>query len=325
MIIFLCGPDTYRLREKLNQLKEKFIREVDNSGGNIFVFDEDSADLDKLKSAFFTYSFLVKKKMVILERIAHFKKEILKEISTWLKRLDEDKNLILIAWEGEAAKNRKIKDKNSYLELIDRLRTIKYVFEFPLLSEERLKKWVSDEVKKRSGKIETGAIDLLISCAGDNLWQLNHEINKLIAYKSNEMIKENDVKLLTEAKIDENIFHLVDKAGEKNLGGALKLINQQIEGGINPGYLLIMLVRQFKILLQTKDLLEKKIKFSEIPSQLKLPPFAANKAVRQSQKYTCEELKKIYHQLLEIDLKSKTTQINPIILLNLFVAKLCLA
>ncbi|TSC95748.1 MAG: DNA polymerase III subunit delta [Parcubacteria group bacterium Athens1014_10] len=326
MIIFLHGQNTYSSRGKLNQLKEKFKREIDKSGGNIFIFDEENVSLDKLKNALFTHSFLTKKKMVILENAKSFKKNILDELSPWFKKLEEDKNLILIFWEKEIKKQSpKDKAKKNAPDLISQLKKIKYVFEFPMLSEEKLKQWVVNEVKNQNSEIDFQALNLLIAFVGDNLWQMSQEINKLSAYKGKEMINKNDVELLTKAKLDENIFNLVDAVGNKNIKVSLKLINEQIESGISPIYLLTMLIRQFKILLQVKDLLEKKIKSFEINSHFKLHPFVLKKAVQQSQKYSLEELKKIYAQLLDIDFKSKTTQINPKILLNLFVAKIYLA
>jgi len=330
MIIFLYGADTYRSQEKLNQLKEKFKREIDNSGRNIFVFDEDNLDLDRLKSALFTYSFLVKKKMVILKRVSKFKKEILEEISTWFKRLENNSNLILIFWEEDITPPKFFekkfkwvsKNKKDDLSLIKQLQKIKYAYKFLLLSGQKLKQWIKNQVKKQNGKIDFRAIDLLTGYMGSNLWQMSQEINKLIAYKNEGIINKDDVELLTKAKIDENIFHLVDAVGEKNVKQALKLINQQIESGVNIEYLLIMLIRQFKILLQIKDFLQSKIKPFELTSQFKLHPFIVKKAIQQSQKYSLEELKKIYNQLLDIDLKSKTSQIDAQVLLDLFITKI---
>lgn len=318
MIIFLYGEDTYRLREKLNQLKNKFIKEIDPTGGNIFVFDEDNVDSDKLKSSFFTISFLVKKKMVILERIGNFKKKISEEINNWFKKLDEDKNLILIIWD-ESIESKPSKNKS---DLISQLKKTKYSYEFPLLSDQKLKAWAEEEIEKKGGRINNEALDLLISHVGSDLWQMSQEISKLVSFKNKETINKDDVKLLTKARLDENIFHLVDAVGNKDKKMALRLINEQIESGISPIYLVTMLIRQFKILLQVKDVLENEKNSYNIASEFSLHPFVIKKAVSQSQKYTLEELKKIYSQILDIDLKSKTTQLDPQVLLNLFVAKL---
>ncbi len=326
MIIFLYGPDTYRSQEKLDQLKEKFKREIDKSGGNIFIFNEDNADQGVIKNALFTHSFLVKKKMVVFKRITKFSKKILEDITDWLKKLENDQNLILIFWEEDIdskikiSKTKRQKDKP---ELIVQLKKVKYAYEFSLLAEEKLRNWIKDRVEKWGAKIDSCAIDLLIIFVGSNLWQMNQEIHKLAAYKGKETINKEDVELLTKSKLDENIFHLVDAVGGKNMKMALKLVNEQIESGINSGYLLTMLIREFKILLQVKDFLDNEKKYSNSSSRFNLHPFVVKKAMCQSQKYSLEELKKIYNQLLDIDFRAKTSQIDSKVILDLFIVKLC--
>src|SRR3989338_3333538 len=60
VIIFLYGPDTFRAREKLNSLKEKFIREVDKSGFNLAALDGEKISIDEFNKAVATQSFLAK-------------------------------------------------------------------------------------------------------------------------------------------------------------------------------------------------------------------------------------------------------------------------
>ena len=44
MIIFLFGADTFRSRQKLKEIKDKFLREVDSSGMNMQTLDGKTAD-----------------------------------------------------------------------------------------------------------------------------------------------------------------------------------------------------------------------------------------------------------------------------------------
>lgn len=318
MIIFIYGEDTFRSHEKLDQFKEKFKRDVDKSGGNIFIFDEENADLNKLKSAFFTYSFLARKKMVILKRASKFKKDIVDEINNWFKKLEENTDLILIFWEETS--NDKHKKKDS--DLISKLKKIKYTYEFPLVLDHNLEQWIEKRVETEGGKINREAIDLLSIYVGNNLWQMEKEISKLAAYKEKEIITAKDVELLTKAKLEENIFRFIDAIESRDAKLAIKLINEQIENGTEVGHLLSLIIRQFRILLQVKDCLNNKISPLKLASQLKIHPFVIKKAALQSQKYSFEELKKIYHQLLEIDLRSKTGENNNQILLDLFIVEL---
>ena len=150
---------------------------------------------------------------------------------------------------------------------------------------------------------------------GNDLWRMSNEINKLCAYKFKKTITKDDLDLLIANKIDENIFNLVDAIGNKNKTLALKLINDQLEINNSANYLLAMIIRQFRILLQIKDLSLNNQNFS----QLKLHPFVIQKASNQVKKYSFEQLKNIYNQLLAMDIKLKTSQIKPTVLFDLFI------
>lgn len=67
MIIYLFGPDTFRSRRKLNQIKQKFINEIDKSSLNVELLNGQALDVAEFEKAIFTPPFLAKKRMVIIE------------------------------------------------------------------------------------------------------------------------------------------------------------------------------------------------------------------------------------------------------------------
>ena len=68
-----------------------------------------------------------------------------------------------------------------------------------------------------------------------------------------------------------------------------------------------MIIRQFRLIIKTKALGEKANNSWTIAKLLKVPNLVAEKTLEQNKKYTMEELKKIYNQLLILDEKFKTT------------------
>jgi DNA polymerase III delta subunit len=86
MIIFLYGEDTFRSRQKLIELKEKFLREVDRTGNSLITLDGDSINMEKLNESIATPSLFARKRMVIIERIlGHKSKILLDQILEYLK------------------------------------------------------------------------------------------------------------------------------------------------------------------------------------------------------------------------------------------------
>ena len=269
--------------------------------------------------------FLSKKRLVIVENLINKNKDkkIQSEIIDYLDK-ELGKDTVLIFWEedGEEGWKKKKSKITATKPLVKRLAREKEE-KFNLLTGEKLNRWVKEEIKKRKSKIENPAVLELASLVGSDLWAMETEVEKLINYKDKKIIKADDVRLMVKTKFDENIFHLTDALSEKDNKLSLKLLNDQIQLGVHPLYILTMLVRQFRILLQVKEVLDNEDNYYTVASRLNLHPFVAQKAIREARRFTLDELKKIYQKLLEIDLKLKTTQDDPRVLFDLLMTKIC--
>jgi DNA polymerase-3 subunit delta len=306
MIFFLYGPDTYRSRKKLKELKEKFIREVDKTGLNISELDGEKLTLGRFREATLTPGFLTRRRMVIIRNICQNRSpKVQEEAIKFLERKDEGRESIIVFWEDSRGSQRKNK-------LYNQLKQQRYAQEFNLLRGYKLNSWIKEEVSRKKGRIEAKAVNLLVDYIGSDLWRMNNEIDKLIAYRGGKIITFEDVELLVKSKIDENIFNLVDALGMKDKKLALRLLNDQLENKLPWTYLMAMIIRQFRILLQIKS-------FAPISD---LHPYFLQKVTKQAEKYSLEELKNIYQNLLKIDTQLKTTQIEPKVLFNLFILKI---
>ncbi len=301
MIIFLYGPDTFRSKEKLKILKKRFINEVDKSGLNLVELEAEKIGINDFNKAIASQSFLATKRMVVIRGVLKatkiFQTEILELLKQGKFREGKDDN-VLIFWDDKV-------DKRSAL--------FKYLFgskfkeEFEVLANNDLIKWVERRVVERGGRISRQNASLLASKSDGNLWALTGEIDKLIAKKRKGEIEKRDIEESYLVKIDDNIFNLTDAIGNKDKKLALKLINDQLEMGANEIYLLTMITRQFRILLQIKAALEKGggANYRAVAGELKLHPFVVQKGMRQVGKYTMDDLKRIYGKLLEVDMRLK--------------------
>ena len=69
-------------------------------------------------------------------------------------------------------------------------------------------------------------------------------------------------------------------------------------------------------------MVESGLPYFHILKQSSLRPFVVDKAYYQSEKFTLNELKKIYRKLFQIDIDVKTGKIKPEIAIDLLVAKI---
>ena len=317
MVIFLYGPDTYIIRQKLKELKNKFIRQKDKSGLGITVLDGQSLDLDTFRSRLYAPGFFSDKRMIIIENLlAGAGQEILEEAMEYLKKVRQEKDNITVFVEGGTP----IVKSDLQKKLFNLLKKTEHVQEFSLFSGSRLNQWIKKEITKRSGKIAGPAVNVLATATGPDLWRLSSEVDKLVAYCGTHLITLEVVNLLVKAKLDENIFHLVDAVGMKDKKSALKFLKDQLAAGISLSYLFGMLVRQFRILLQVRELLSQGDSNQwSLAKKLGLHPYVAKKSLVQARHFTKQELKKIYQKLLTIDAKIKTTPVDPGVLLDLLI------
>jgi DNA polymerase-3 subunit delta len=204
-----------------------------------------------------------------------------------------------------------------------------YFQEFTSFSNLEVSRWVKEKFREQELVINNDALQLLISITGNNLWQLDKEINKLINYKKGMALNDSpgkeislsEVKDLVHGFFDEDIFSLTDAISNQNKNIAIKLLEKQFNSGVNEYYLLNMMVRQIKIMLQIKQSLELGESSKKMISSLKLHPFIIQKGISQARRFSLESLKRSLSDLAEIDFCLKTGKGEAKTMLDLFVLR----
>jgi DNA polymerase-3 subunit delta len=184
--------------------------------------------------------------------------------------------------------------------------------------------WVATRVEAKGATIERPAADALAVAVGDDLRLLDSEIEKLAIYVGDERpITADDVDLLVPYAGTANVFAMVDAIGRRDGRTALRLLHKLLDENAAPLYLLSMIVRQFRILIQVKELSAQGLAASTIAKRAGLHPFVAEKAGRQAMNFSMGQLEVIYARLLETDLAIKTGQVEDVLALDTLVAALC--
>ncbi|HUT96122.1 MAG TPA: DNA polymerase III subunit delta [Candidatus Paceibacterota bacterium] len=307
MLIFLYGQDIYRSKEELRRMIEKN-READSDWFDFIRIDASDKQVEifkELKQTTDTISMFSQKKLIIIEDVFSLNRESQDEILEFLKKkkIEDDKDITIIFWTSEAdVKNNLFKYLKSKAE----------AGEFKPLQGAQLKKWIKDFIDKQKGLIDNSAVDKLIERVGNDLWRMSNELNKLFSH--NKTIHLENVELLVRPEIDLNIFQLIDAIGHKQKTKVLSLFGQYIKSEESEYYLLSMIAYQIRNLI--------KVKTTKAIELLGLHPFVARKSSQQSENFTFEELKKIYHQLMIIDFESKLGKTDITTALELFLTNL---
>lgn len=322
MVIFLYGGDNYRSRQKLDEIVAHY-KESKKSGLNLVWLDAKEVEFGDFYQMFKISPMFAEKKLVILKNVfanKPFQEEFAKELKTIEGFAD-----VVVVYEAEAPDAR--------LKLFKALLKECKCQEFDFLSGAALKKWALGEFEKLkpastegSGqakqKINLDALDLLLNYAGNDLWRLSGEINKLANLKAGGTIKKDDVELLVRPRIELDIFKTIDALAAKNKPLALALLHKHLDGGEAALYLLSMVAFQFKNLLIVKELAEKGLMYASIVKKSGLHPFVVKKTYFACTQFSLAELKTIYRRIFEIDFEIKTGRIEAETALDLLVAQI---
>ena len=333
MFYILHGQDEFSRTEEVHKLRAK-MGDPQFADLNISTFDGRKLSFSELQHACDSVPFLADKRLVIVEgmltRLEPRRKQnaddadeieeevnpdLAKDLREYLPRLPDSTRLVFVESKTLAKNNPILKHAEG-----DKKRA--YVKEFQLPKESALPRWIQDRVSVRQGIIEPEAANELAAHVGSDLRLMDNEIQKLLAYCGQEPIRAADVRSLVASVRESNIFDLVDAIGARQTSTALKLLHAQLDQNAAPLYLLTMITRQFRMLLQIKDLAAREMNPTAIREQLKLHPFVVDKTSKQAANFSVPQLERAYQKLLETDLAMKTSRSEPIAALDLLIVDL---
>lgn len=336
MVIFLHGADTYRSRQRLHTLLAGFEKKYDRYRTNSARLDGTKMSVDQFRSAVNVTGFLSSKRLVVVENLLTkgAAEDVRSTVLDMLPRLDARDDVIVIFWEGDlekAEERRRSKKrtakkpepaKASRKSLRTALESCTHAEHFDPLAGVHLMQWIRGETQRLGSSLQQAAADELVSRVGSDLWYMSTTLAKLASWKGKSGISAADVRSTVGLPHDENVFHLTDALAERNLSEALRLIEEQITSGAHELYILTMLVRQFRLLIQVRDTMDAEPNPATIAQRLKLHPFIVRRLVGQAEHYTLKELVGIHDRLLSMEEQLKTSSANPKVLFDLFAANL---
>ena len=313
MLYILFGADDFSMREELEKIKEG-LGDKELLASNITVFEGHQLKLGQLVDVCSAMPFFGSHRLVIVEGLlGRFEEGEGRSLKDLVGGMPETTVLVLI--DGQ------IKRDNPLLKELSPQAKVK---EFPLLRGAALREWIQRRVAKGSGTISPQAVRLLAALVGENLWVLASEIEKLLLYTYGRRIEEGDVREVVSYAREASVFTMVDALIEGRASTAARLLHQLLEEGATAPYLLVMITRQLRLLVQAKELTLKGVPASLIKDRLGLASdYTLTKALQQSKRYSMGRLEQVYRKLLETDLAIKRGIWKGELALDLLVAELC--
>jgi DNA polymerase-3 subunit delta len=310
MILFLHGPESYLLREKLQQITER-ARSQGTDDTNTAQFEAVEAELPALKEALQAAPFLTKQRLVIIRNLLLDRTaEEVEEITTVLENVPET-TIAVFCEIGEPDRRR-----HGFKALT---KAAEKTWQLGRLDEGSAVRWVVQRAAKQDINIRPQAASELVRRIGTDLWSLSTELDKLTSAGDGE-ITEQLIEELVEADLPSDIFAMVDAIGRRDAKTALDHFKRLSDEGEPALRTFAMIIRQFRILLSVQAATGQPP--AALARILGLHPFVVQKAIGQAKHFTERELRDIYAELAELDYRFKTGQSEPETAIELFIVEL---
>jgi DNA polymerase-3 subunit delta len=167
--------------------------------------------------------------------------------------------------------------------------------------------WLNARARTRHIAIEGNAVAMLCDFAGANLRQLDSELEKLALYADGRPITVQDVRTMVADVSEELVWGLLDALGQRQGANAMRALRELRRGDQSPIYLVTMIARQYRMLIEIKSLLAAGQNNPDaIAKQLGYSAFPVKKALQLVPQYTFAELEDALDRLLEVDMAMKT-------------------
>ena len=295
----------------LQKKREKIIHSEGFDSATISLYDMEESLLENALEDLDTYSFLSDKKVIIIHNIDVLKQDDNKrQIDHLLKYLDNPNtnNLLII-------------DANKLNNTYKLTKELKKKCKYQLVEYDD-KMFIKNELSGYS--IDSKTIDLLRDyCLGD-FSKIANECAKLREYKYIEKeITSKDIEDLVERKLGDSrdlTFAFTKSLAERNKKDALIKLRELLDYNIEPISLIGLLASQIRIIYQVKIFSNDHYSDKEIQEMLEEKTTYRIKKTRELiHYYTEKELLLMMQQLHDMDLKLKTSDVDGIGLIEMFI------
>lgn len=191
------------------------------------------------------------------------------------------------------------------------------------ISNDYLNDFVNDYLKKNNYRMEGTTISYFLSRCGNNIDNIKNELDKLMLYKLDEKIINNDdISLLIQESSDDSVFELVSAFLKNDSRKAMKLYYEFINDGMDVSQIVAIIASQIRLLFQVKRLYNEGKSNDEIAKILEFRSvYRVRYLLNDAYLYSENDLVKYLSNLADIDKAIKTGTMDGKVLLELFIAK----
>ena len=307
-IYLLYGEEAYLKKQYKDKLTKAILPDGDTV--NYAYYEGKGINPAELIDLAETMPFFAERRLIVIENSGFFKSAT-PELADYMKNMPDTVCFLFV--ENEVDKRGKMykaaKDKGRIVEMGRQ-------------DEKTLLYWIAGNVKREGRQIKESTARYLVSKTGTDMENLEKEMEKLFSYTlGRNEITVQDIDDICTTQITNKIFEMVEAVAVKQQKKALNYYYDLLALKEPPMRILYLLARQFKLLLEVKDLCGKGYEKSQIAKTVGLHPFVAGKYIQQCRTFSREELRSIMEEAVNTEEMVKTGRLNDVMSVELFIVK----
>ncbi|CAM4266813.1 DNA polymerase III subunit delta [Paenibacillus tarimensis] len=320
-VYVLFGKDRYRMQEFVTYLTDKLLDKEERELG-VVKFDTAETLVDEIVLEAETMPFFVARKLVLVRDQTVFAaggkegklQHDIDRLLEYLKHPTESSVIVFLVHSDKLDERRKI---------VKLLKERDNVIAFQELDGAELIRWITRRASSQGRTISEAAAERLILRVGTGLQALAQETDKLCLHAgTGGTVREEDIELLTAPSLEEDVFALIDAMSGSRVDRALQLYRQLLVRKEEPIKITALVVRQFRMMLQIKELEGRSYSHQQMASIIGQHPYAVKLAAEKARTWKAERLGRHLAALADLDYRMKTGQVDKELGLELFLLSL---
>ncbi|ONI43841.1 DNA polymerase III subunit delta [Candidatus Epulonipiscioides gigas] len=308
----IYGKDNYLKNRRLQQLKSNIISADDMM--NYTIFDGKNCDINKIIEEAETFPFFSEKKVIVVKESGLFiagRKNDSEKILLWLKNFPQYLYLIFL--------ESKIDKRTMLYKTISKIGQVE---EFDFISSAQIGAIINQEFN--NPVIPNNVFNYFLARMPQDINYILLEFEKLQSYCGKNSITITDIDEVCTLNLEQKIFDLVKLIVKQDTTRALNIYLNLIASKEQPLGILGLIAKQYRNMLQIKDLLKEFNGSREISQIIQIPEFAVRDIISLSQKFENTELVSALKLCLETDRNIKTGKYEAIHGVEFLILNLCI-
>ncbi|MEF9922196.1 MAG: DNA polymerase III subunit delta [Anaerovoracaceae bacterium] len=324
-VILMYGVEQYLVKWAVETIVKKNMSPSCVSM-DFVVLDQENSTIGNIIEECNTFSMLSEKRVVWVKNFKPLETETSKgytkaDTEELIKYIGESNDATILILSAETI--------NKKLPLVKALTDAGQEYDFAQIDRGQLISFAKKRFKAAGVEIQPSNLRLMIELSGYynketdyRLYNLENDIEKAIAHSDGVLITEEDISYTVDGDLETYIFSLIDAICKNQKDAAFRLLYNILDSGKEVFSILGLIVSQFELILEVKELREDGKNASEMAKILKANEYRVKKTIPLTEKFTIKKLKEILVSSYEVDRNIKTGLLSSRMALEMFIARI---